>query len=81
MVSGLAAIFGVVLVAMLPQAVSAFTSAVGAVVTRPSMPSLADILDLEGHLAYIIVAAVFGLTPGLFFNRLQGLADTFSRRI
>ncbi len=42
---------------------------------KPRPPALTDIFDLEKNLVGVLVAAVFGLTPGLLFNRLQQQAE------
>jgi hypothetical protein len=40
-------------------------------------PKLTDIFDLTKNLFGLVVAAVFGLTPGLLFERLQQQADRY----
>jgi hypothetical protein len=53
--------------------------AVSAAAKPPSdqIPSLVKIFDLDENLIGLLVAAVFGLTPGLLFERLQQQADKF----
>ncbi len=45
------------------------------VLQRP--PSLGDIFDLSTNLIGLFVAAVFGLAPGMLFDRLQQQADRY----
>lgn len=40
-----------------------------------SIPSLKDIFNLHKNLGGILVAAIFGLTPGLLFDKLKQLTD------
>jgi hypothetical protein len=91
LVSGLVAIAGVVLVAMLPLATSVFTpptntppaalqqpaAAPSSIAPTPPVPTMDNIFDLNKNLLGLLVAAVFGLTPGLLFNRLQQQAETY----
>jgi hypothetical protein len=53
--------------------------AVAAAVKPPSeqIPPLDNIFDLDKNLIGLLVAAVFGLTPGLLFDRLQQQADKY----
>lgn len=44
-------------------------------------PKLTNIFDLEKNLVGVLVAAVFGLTPGLLFNRLQDQAEKYKSEI
>lgn len=44
---------------------------------RQTLPKLEDIFDLNKNLIGLFVAAVFGLTPGLLFDRLQQQADRY----
>jgi hypothetical protein len=44
-------------------------------------PRLTNIFDLEKNLVGVLVAAVFGLTPGLLFNRLQDQAEKYKSEI
>lgn len=82
--SGLAAVGGVVVVAMLHASLS------GPIVTysEPAVPGevvvaaleaprLKFIFDLEANRFGVVLAAVFGLTPSLLVSRVQGLADRF----
>jgi hypothetical protein len=43
----------------------------------PPVPSLSKIFDLGNNLIGLLVAAVFGLTPGLLFDRLQKLTEKY----
>jgi hypothetical protein len=78
--SGLAGIGGVLVMTMLypslgvPLDVS--TSAAGV-----STPQLAEIFDLSRNGFGLLVAAVFGLTPDLLINRLQGQADQYKSKL
>jgi hypothetical protein len=111
--SGLAAICGVVLIAMLPNVSHAFgpspsSSKETASISRMSspetpsvvseatqadqgqsssmdradrseepVPSLSDIFNLRKNLLGLIVAAAFGLTPAVVFDRLKALTDKY----
>lgn len=43
----------------------------------PPVPSLSKIFDLGNNLIGLLVAALFGLTPGLLFDRLQQLTEKY----
>jgi hypothetical protein len=43
----------------------------------PPPPKLEDIFDFKKNLIGLFVAAVFGLAPGLLFDRLQQQADRY----
>ncbi len=45
--------------------------------TPPPRPKLEDIFDFNKNLIGLFVAAVFGLTPGLLFDRMQQQADKY----
>jgi hypothetical protein len=45
--------------------------------TAGSIPSLNDIFNLHKNLGGILIAVIFGLTPGLFFDRLKQLTDKY----
>jgi hypothetical protein len=45
--------------------------------TAAKPPKLTDLFDLTKNLFGLVVAAVFGLTPGLLFERLQQEADRY----
>jgi hypothetical protein len=47
----------------------------------PVRPVLHEIFSLRGNLAGILVAAIFGLTPGLLFARLQQQGDRFKSQL
>lgn len=65
--SGLAAIGGVVLMAMLPISVEGGVQGL----------SLSAIFDLGQNRFGLVTAAVFGLTPRLLINRLQSQAESY----
>ena len=77
-VSGLAAIFGVVLVQLLPLAGSVFTQTPPGNLTTPSLVGIFDLSSNSKNLVGLLVAAVFGLTPGLLFTRLQQQAENYA---
>jgi hypothetical protein len=52
-------------------------AAVGGVIVVQQFTSLLDILNPKNLLAGLIVAAVFGLTPGLLITRLQDQTETY----
>jgi hypothetical protein len=78
-VSGIAAVVGVVLVGVLYSAglTSLVPSASGA---SPISTSLTQIFDLHRPVG-LVVAAVFGLTPTLVFDRLNTLAEGYKKDI
>jgi hypothetical protein len=67
--SGLAAVGGIVMIALLPGLIPAGSS------VPIAIPSLAEIFDLSKHPEFLVIAAIFGLTPGLLIGRLQQLGD------
>lgn len=69
LLSGIAAVGGVVLLAMAPALIPD---------TSSEVPELAKIFDLGDNRTGLVVAAVFGLTPGLLFKRLQAQAERYS---
>jgi hypothetical protein len=86
LISGLAAIAGVVLTAKLllpgsdvlaPPVVdsSGKTAALSGEVRTP--PELADIFNLDLNGGAVIVAAIFGLTPGLLLERLKSQGEKY----
>jgi hypothetical protein len=48
---------------------------------QPSAPKLEDIFDFNKNLIGIFVALVFGLAPGLLFDRLQQQADRYKAEL
>jgi hypothetical protein len=70
--SGLGAIGGVVLTAMLVVVVPTPGST-----SSDELPSLTEIFDLHGNPTGLIVAAVFGFTPALLITRLQANVDKY----
>jgi hypothetical protein len=95
LVSGLAAVGGVVLMALIastPIAATTVPSATAAPATAsasptPSRPPQAEaavpavdlrrLFDIPTHPFALLLAALFGLSPGLFINRLQSQADRY----
>lgn len=79
--SGLAALGGVLITTMLYATLSdpfATTSGTGAdQAANQTVPHLSAILDLERGRFGIVIAAVFGLTPRLFVDRLKGQAEKY----
>jgi len=81
--SGLAAIGGVVVVAMLHASLSgaiveyAAPVGPGEVVPTLEAPPLALIFDLDANRFGVVLAAIFGLTPSLLVARVQGLANRY----
>jgi hypothetical protein len=75
--SGLAALGGVLITAMLYATLS------GPIVTSPEtgtelvVPQMSEILDLDSGRFGLVIAAVFGLTPRLFVDRLKGQAEKY----
>jgi hypothetical protein len=81
--SGLAALGGVLVVAMLPSVMSSgiFTVGPATAATPATIPALADIYTLQGNHFGIIFAGIFGLTPGLLLASLQNAADQYRANI
>ncbi len=69
--SGLAAVGGVILTALLPRLAPASTT------TTTSLTTLDQIFNLTNHAEYLVVAAVFGLTPSLLMAGLQKQAESY----
>jgi len=69
--SGLAAVGGVILTALLPRLAPAGTA------TTTSLTTLDQIFNLTNHAEYLVVAAVFGLTPSLLMSGLQKQAESY----
>jgi putative Ig domain-containing protein len=59
-----------------PTAATA-TPAVGTGVKPSRVPPLEEVFDLGKNLLGLLVAAIFGLAPGLLFDRLQQQVDTY----
>ena len=70
MLSGIAAVGGVLIVSLLYDAVD-----FGAAVDTDR--SLGDIFDVEKFALGLVIAAVFGLVPDLLVDRLQSKADEY----
>jgi hypothetical protein len=81
--SGLAALGGVLVVAMLPAVMSSGVFLVssgvagGAQRLATSIPAMNDIYSLQGNAFGVIFAAIFGLTPALLLGSLQDAADKY----
>ncbi len=78
--SGLAAIGGVVLLAMLPASmapVAANSTQTGAA-GPAAVAALQDIFDLQRYQFGLLIAAVFGLTPRLLIDRLRQESDRYA---
>jgi hypothetical protein len=73
LVSGIAGIGGVVLIAAAPVAAAAFGAVNGATTTGVAVPTLdfAAIFDIARNPLAVLVAAIFGLTPRLLLSRLE----------
>jgi hypothetical protein len=80
--SGIAAVIGVVLVGMLYSAglASVVQPKVGGGTTT-AIPGLVDIFNLQNYPIGLVVAAIFGLTPTLVFDRLNKLTEGYKNDI
>jgi hypothetical protein len=80
--SGLSGLGGVLLVALwtgLSGALATVSTVSAARMEQPVVvPALSDILDATAHPVYLVVAALFGLTPALFLGRLNALVQQFN---
>lgn len=81
--SGLAGVGGVLLMSMLyPSLNFALAVPVDPNTTTPvEIPPVDAIFDLNKNRFGLVMAAVFGLTPDLLINRLQGLADKYQTQL
>jgi hypothetical protein len=80
LLSGLAGVAGVYLVAMTPELLmitSPSTAAAGQEVSTVAPLALGQIFDLATNQSALLVAAVFGLVPAQLFSGLQRQADRF----
>ncbi len=84
--SGLAAVGGVLITAMLYATLSGHVvtattvtaaNEAASTATQLEIPALNRIFDLHEHRFGLVLAAVFGLTPGLLVDRLQGQANQY----
>ena len=75
--SGLAGVGGVLLMAMLYPTLNVVLDPAISGGTNVTVPSLDTIFSLTANRFGIVVAAIFGLTPDLLINRLQGEADRY----
>ena len=79
--SGLAGVGGVLVVAMLYPTLNVMPDTSGAGDVGKAIPAIGDIFNLNANRFGLLVAAVFGLTPDLLINRLQGQADRFRTQL
>jgi len=75
LVSGLAGVAGVYIGVVLPILGNQLPSP--STPPHADIPSLAAIFDLQTFPAAVLYAAVFGLAPGLVFDRLWGAVDRY----
>jgi hypothetical protein len=77
--SGLAALGGVIVVAMLPSALSGniLTPTTATAAAANAVPTLDQIYSLAGNPLGIILSAIFGLTPSLLIGALQNAGDKY----
>jgi hypothetical protein len=75
--SGIAAVGGVVLTTMLYASLTGTTLTSNDVPEGAIFPPLQDIFNLRVEQAGIVIAAIFGLTPGLLVDRLQDQANRY----
>ncbi len=78
LVSGLAAVAGVYLVAIAP---TLFPSATTAGTAPPPAPSLTEVFDLTTNSIGLVYAAIFGLAPGTLTSRLAAASTRLERDI
>jgi hypothetical protein len=71
--SGLAGVGGVLVIAMLPALTPQSTPATAVVPT----PTLSQVFDLNANAHLLVLAAAFGLTPGLLTGRLQEIGEQY----
>jgi hypothetical protein len=79
--SGLAGVGGVLILAMLYPTLNVVPETSNAADVGSTVPEIASIFDLSRNRFGLLVAAVFGLTPDLLINRLQGEADRYRRQL
>jgi hypothetical protein len=75
--SGMAALGGVLVVPMLSVLVNPTAAGPGAAPDGVAMPALDAIFDLERRPFGLVIAAIFGLSPGVLLSRLQQEAERF----
>lgn len=75
LLSGLAAVGGVLLINVIPALTTAMSADPKAAVGTISLGSIYSVSNVGG----ILMAAVFGLTPGAFFDGLQKQADVLRK--
>jgi hypothetical protein len=78
--SGLAGVGGVLLMALLYPTLNVVLDPTSAQVGQP-VPEISDIFNLATNRFGLLVAAVFGLTPDLLINRLQSQADQYRTQL
>jgi hypothetical protein len=79
--SGLAGVGGVLVMAMLYATLDVVPDPASAADPTRTIPAIADIFDLGRNRFGLLVAAIFGLTPDLLINRLQHEADRYQRQL
>jgi hypothetical protein len=80
LISGLAAVGGVVLTVLLVSpSVGGALAPHTAAASSGDMPALANIFDVVGYPVGLVIAAIFGLTPGLAVSQLQREADRYQQ--
>jgi hypothetical protein len=73
--SGIAAVGGVVVTNLAGSYVVTKTSG------ATNVPSLSQVFNLSGYRMGVVVAAIFGLTPGLLLSRLRDRTDAYKQEI
>jgi hypothetical protein len=79
--SGLAGVGGVLVMAMLYPTLNVVPDTANGSNVGRVIPNIGDIFNLETNRFGLLVAAVFGLTPDLLINRLQGQADRYRTQL
>ncbi len=81
--SGLAALGGVLVTNVAGSYLieRATTASQGATTTTSTPPTLDQVFSLDKYQMGLIVAAIFGLTPGLFLERLHARQDQYEKQI
>ena len=77
--SGLAGVAGVYLIAQAPAFLSPLTATGTPVVPAPAVRNLEDVYDLTNNQLALFIAAVFGLAPSTLTARLQAQVDRLER--
>jgi hypothetical protein len=81
LLSGLAGVAGVYLIAQAPAFLGPLTETASTTTTTtvPAARNLAEVYDLTSNQLALLVAAVFGLAPGALTSRLQQQVDRLER--